>query len=206
MTDNAAIVDYPAAGPNPEAAIRRRSSRAAAAAALAKPGTDRASPVVPAAAAAVNSTSVGYAVAGTMPLGALTSFRGQSVDASTVVMRYTRTGDANLDGVVNNDDVTVVGTQYAPGFAKPRWDLGDFDYNGFVDDDDVTLLGVYYNPGATPIPAPGVAAVPEPASLTLLALRALASSPRHDAATGKTAGQLPFYPSAAVAILPPLFG
>ena len=59
---------------------------------------------------------------------------------------YTRTGDANLDGVVNNDDVTIVGANYAPGFAKPRWALGDFDYNGFVDNDDVTLLGVYYNP------------------------------------------------------------
>ena len=61
-------------------------------------------------------------------------------------MRHTRIGDANLDGVVNNDDVTIVGANYAPGFAKPRWDLGDFDYNGFVDDDDVTLLGVVLRP------------------------------------------------------------
>jgi hypothetical protein len=82
-------------------------------------------------------------------------------------MRFTRTGDANLDGVVNNNDVTIVGANYAPGFAKPRWDLGDFDYNGFVDNDDVTLLGVYYNPSAPAIPALGAAAVPEPASLAL---------------------------------------
>ena len=81
-----------------------------------------------------------------------------------------RTGDANLDGIVNNDDVTIVGANYAPGTARPRWDLGDFDFNGFVDDDDITLLGVYYNPSATPIPAPGVAAVPEPASIVLFAL------------------------------------
>ena len=111
-----------------------------------------------------------------MPLGAITTFRGQTVDASTVVMRFTRTGDATLDGVVNNDDVTVVGANYAPGFAKPRWDLGDFDYNGFVDDDDVTLLGVYYNPAATPIPAPeggGVAAVPEPATWLMLTIGGL---------------------------------
>ena len=85
--------------------------------------------------------------------------------------------------------------------------MGDFDYNGFVDDDDVTLLGVYYNPGRYSHPLarrgrrPGTGE-PDPAC----ALRASASSPRHDAATGKTAGQLPFYPSAAVAILPPLFG
>jgi hypothetical protein len=84
--------------------------------------------------------SIGYAVNGQLPLGAYSEFRGQSVDASSVLMRFTRTGDANLDGVVNNNDVTIVGANYAPGFAKPRWDLGDFDYNGFVDNDDVTLL------------------------------------------------------------------
>ena len=67
-------------------------------------------------------------------------------------MRFTRTGDANLDGIVNNDDVTIVGANFAPGFAKPRWDLGDFDYNGFVDNDDVTLLGVFYNPGGPMVP------------------------------------------------------
>jgi hypothetical protein len=66
----------------------------------------------------------------------------------------------------------VAETGFAPGFTKPRWDLGDFDYNGFVDNDDVTLLGVYYNPSALPIPSPsegdGVAAVPEPATVVML--------------------------------------
>jgi hypothetical protein len=77
--------------------------------------------------------------------------------------------------VVNNDDVTVVGTFYAPGVPKPEWAKEDFDYNGFADD-DATLLGVFYNPAATPIPGPAtgdasggaVATVPEPASFSLL--------------------------------------
>jgi hypothetical protein len=110
------------------------------------------------------------------------TWNGQGITSSTaaaILMRFTRTGDANLDGVVNNNDVTIVGANYAPGFAKPRWDLGDFDYNGFVDNDDVTLLGVYYNPSAAPIPAPaateGVAAVPEPASWLMLTLGGLAA-------------------------------
>jgi hypothetical protein len=92
-------------------------------------------------------------------------------------MSYTRTGDANLDGVVNNDDVTIVGANYAPGFARPRWDLGDFDYNGFVDNDDVTLLGVYYNPDLVPCPGPfndsipaSFTAVPEPSTVSLFAI------------------------------------
>ena len=106
----------------------------------------------------------------------------------SVLIRYTRTADANLDGVVNDNDVTIVGANYAPGIAKPSWALGDFDYNGFVDDDDVTLLGVFYNPAATPIPAPAalapgsaggqsnVAVVPEPASPLFVMAAALTAS------------------------------
>jgi hypothetical protein len=108
-----------------------------------------------------------------------------------VLIAFTRTADANLDGVVNDDDVTVVGTFYAPGLSKPEWVKGDFDYNGFVDDDDVTLLGVFYNPSAPPLaaPVPGssdIAAVPEPGTLALvggIALVALlAMGHRHERA------------------------
>jgi hypothetical protein len=130
-------------------------------------------------AAAANATdpesrSVGYAENSAMPLGPLTTFRGQPVDATSVLMAFTRTGDANLDGVVNDDDVTIVGATYAPGVPQPSWALGDFDYNGFVDDDDVTLLGVFYDPSAAPllsggvVSGEGVAAVPEPSTLALL--------------------------------------
>ena len=174
VTDNAVIVDYPAAGPNPDAALCAQILAGRGGSGLGKTWNGQGITSTAAAAAPVNSMSVGYAVNGQLPLGAFPTFRGQTVDASTVLMRFTRTGDANLDGLVNNDDVTIVGANFAPGFAKPRWDLGDFDFNGFVDNDDITLLGVYYNPSATPIPAPGVAAVPEPASIVLFALACLA--------------------------------
>jgi hypothetical protein len=122
------------------------------------------------------SRSIGYAENAALPLGAYTEFHGQPVDTTSVLIAYTRTADANLDSVVNNDDVTVVGANYAPGVSKPHWALGDFDYNGFVDNDDVTLLGVFYNPSAPPLTAPAavaagnVAAVPEPESMLLAAL------------------------------------
>jgi hypothetical protein len=89
---------------------------------------------------------VGYAENGALPLGAYERFRGVAVDETAVLIAYTRTGDANLDGFVNDDDVTIVSATYAPGVPQPDWALGDFDYNGFVDDDDVTLLGAFYNP------------------------------------------------------------
>jgi hypothetical protein len=174
VTDNAMIVDYPAAGPSPEATIRSQILSGRGGGGLGKTWDGLGITSSKAAADPVNSFSVGYAVTGTMPLGAPPTFRGQPVDASTVLITYTRTGDANLDGVVDNNDVTIVGANYAPEFDKPRWDLGDFDYNGFVDNNDVTLLGVYYNP-VPPVPAPahsadgGIVAVPEPGTLALLA-------------------------------------
>jgi hypothetical protein len=71
-----------------------------------------------------------------------------------VLIAYTRTGDANLDGVVNDDDATILGASYAPGVANAVWALGDFEYNSRVDDDDATLLGVFFNPAAiAPPPA-----------------------------------------------------
>jgi hypothetical protein len=81
--------------------------------------------------------------------------------------------------VVNDDDVTILGAFYAPGVSNPNWALGDFDYNGFVDDDDVTLLGAFYDPSATPLVSggvasgEGVAAVPEPGAVVLLAAGSL---------------------------------
>jgi hypothetical protein len=88
--------------------------------------------------------SVGYAENFALPLGPYSNFRGVPVDQSSVLIAYTRTGDANLDGFVNDDDVTIVSATYAPGVPNPNWALGDFDYNGFIDDDDMTLLGAFY--------------------------------------------------------------
>ncbi|MEX2140974.1 MAG: lamin tail domain-containing protein [Pirellulales bacterium] len=98
------------------------------------------------------SRSIGYTENVTLPLGAYTTFRGVPVDMTSILIADTRTGDANLDGFVNDDDATVVGASYAPTTANAVWALGDFEYNGFVDDDDATLLGVFYNPAVNPPP------------------------------------------------------
>ena len=109
-------------------------------------------------------------------------------------MAFTRTADANLDGVVNDDDVTIVGASYGPGVAGASCAVGDFDFNGFVDDDDVTLLGVFYDPSAAPLIGPpaepaarGVAAVPEPATATLLG--AMLAACAMEAVRRRVAGQ-----------------
>jgi T5SS/PEP-CTERM-associated repeat protein len=180
LNDNAAIVNY--AGTSPAATVRAQILAGRGGAGLGANWSGQG--ITSSAAATANATdaesrSVGFAENATMPLGALTTFRGRPVDDTSILMAFTRTGDANLDGAVNDDDVTIVGATYAPSVSQPLWALGDFDYNGFVDDDDVTLLGAFYDPSAAPLIGPpaepganasarGVAAVPEPGSLLLL--------------------------------------
>ena len=115
------------------------------------------------------------------------------VGASSILIKYTRGADATLDGLVDNNDVTIVGGE----FNNPnsgQWFLGDFDYSGACDNNDVTALGGLFNPGAPPYsPAQlsaqfGIAfaqafaagqamdlsaAVPEPASIGMLGLGGL---------------------------------
>jgi hypothetical protein len=189
LNEHAAIIEYP--GTSSAATVRNQilAGRGGPGFGAAWSGKGITSSAAAAAVAAEpESRSIGFAENATMPLGPYTTFRGQPVDSTAVLIAFTRTADANLDGIVNDDDVTIVGATYAPGSAQPSWALGDFDYNGFVDDDDVTLLGAFYDPSAPPLAAPGVSstsavtAVPEPSTLvllgTMLALGAIAISRR----------------------------
>jgi hypothetical protein len=175
LTDNAAVIDY--SGASPVATVRQQILSGRGVAGFGSTWTGNG--ITSSTAATINATdfesrSVAYAENGTLPLGAYTNFRGQPVDDTSILMAYTRTGDTNLDGVVDDLDVTILGALYAPGAPQAEWALGDLDYNGFVDDDDVTLLGVFYDPTAEPLLAPvtsapgAVAAVPEPSGIVLL--------------------------------------
>lgn len=131
-----------------------------------------------AAAASPGSHGIGYA-----PGSVIASpIAGVTVDASSVVARYTRLGDANLDGAVNFYDLTSLAAVYG---GAGEWFNGDFDYNGAVDFFDLTALAANYGaalpgeaiPGATPgfsaDLAAAFASVPEPGALGLIGLAAL---------------------------------
>jgi hypothetical protein len=155
ITDNAVIIDY--TGPSPVADIRQHvlSGRGGPGFGASWNGTGiTSSTAADANAIEPESRQVAYAENAVLPLGAYTTFRGRAVDGTTILIAYTRTADANLDGVVNDDDVTIVSATYAPDVPNALWSLGDFDYSGFVDDDDVTLLGAFYDRSAKPLAAP----------------------------------------------------
>jgi hypothetical protein len=162
INDNALVLDY--TGASPEATIRAKIIEGRGGVGIGN-GNWNGTGITSGAAAAANATdpesrSIGYADNSTLPLGAYTTFRGQPVDATSVLIAFTRTGDANLDSLVNDDDATILGAFYPS--ASATWATADFDYTQTVDDNDATLLGAFYDPSATPFPA----AAPQLVSVT----------------------------------------
>ena len=77
-------------------------------------------------------------------------------------------GDANGDGAVDVGDLGILGENY--GQSGMDWAHGDFNGDGSVDVGDLGILGANYGWPA----GGGAATVPEPATLSLLALGGLA--------------------------------
>jgi fibronectin-binding autotransporter adhesin len=112
------------------------------------------------------------------------SFDGQAVVPGDVEIKYTYYGDADLSGHVDGTDYSMIDTGFGGGGTG--WQYGDFNYDGHIDGSDYSLIDNTFNQQsvagfasqvATPtseIAAGGASsAVPEPASLGLLAIGAL---------------------------------
>ena len=74
------------------------------------------------------------------------------MSSSSILIKFTRGADADLDGVVGNADVTILGGKFG-AVGTGEWYYGDFDYSGSCDNADVTALGGLFNPGAPPLSA-----------------------------------------------------
>jgi Dockerin type I domain/PEP-CTERM motif len=140
-------------------------------------------------AAAHNNTAVGIELNDNGSGGTLFStFEGQTVTNTDILIAYTYFGDANLDGVVNSADYLQIDNGFnSRNAAIPLtgWRNGDFNYDGVINGDDYTLLDNAFNTqgsvvlNATPaaplaVNTSQIAAVPEPATLTLLGFGAAA--------------------------------
>jgi len=98
--------------------------------------------------------AIGYAEAGSL---GTTSFSGQTVDATSLLLRLTNLGDANLDRIVDSSDFNRFVAGY--GSIDARWDTGDFNYDGKVDTADFNLLAGSFGSSAS---LPVGTVVPEP--------------------------------------------
>ncbi|HEY7090323.1 MAG TPA: PEP-CTERM sorting domain-containing protein [Tepidisphaeraceae bacterium] len=140
--------------------------------------------------AATPLTGVGYGEASAV-LGIsgtqLGAFSGEAVDATAVLVRWTRVGDADLDGDADGVDIGTWATNFTGelgGTGTKLWTQGDWDYDGDADGVDAGLWAQAFTgelggaglgslviddpniaPGAAAIlRGMGVTVVPEPAA------------------------------------------
>jgi hypothetical protein len=133
-------------------------------------------------AASLSGYALGYAEASDA-LGlsgtSTTNWLGQTVDGTSLLVRYTKAGDATLDGSVDFNDLVKVAQHYNDVSGNRTWFEGDLNYDGNVDFNDLVLLAQTYNTAlpAGPVPAAvsadwamALASVPEPGSLGAIGL------------------------------------
>lgn len=134
LSDGRLIIDY--AVTPPLASIRNQITTGRAGGAWNGQGINSS------AAAANSRLAIGSGVSSVV--GA-TSFAGEAVDSTTLLVATTLKGDTNLNFSVNFDDLLVLAQNY--GLTSRIWTQGDFDYNGSVNFDD--LLGLAQNYGSS---------------------------------------------------------
>ncbi len=151
VTNNAVTVDYD--GISPLADLRALIQSAFAAGAWTGDGVKT----------TLGTTfGVGYAEASS--LSVVPGLFG-STDSSTVVMRGTLYGDANLSGSVSLDDFTALAANFG---LSGNWINGDFNYDGLIDLNDFTPLAANFG---LSVSADGArSAVPEPGAIALGAM------------------------------------
>jgi hypothetical protein len=101
-----------------------------------------------AAGSATYKTGVGFAenVTGGSDGLALTTFEGQSVDSTTVLIKYTYYGDCNLSGQVGLPDFNRVAGNF--GQSPRRWVHGDFNFDNAINLTDFNSLAANFGQGA----------------------------------------------------------
>jgi hypothetical protein len=115
----------------------------------------------------VFTEAIGYAENSDLFFGSFSTFDGQTVDSSSILIRYTRGADANLDGTVDGTDLGLLSNNYgSPG----GWYQADFNYDGNVDGSDLDELASTYDWTAPPLtPGPSDARPLVPMGDTLAA-------------------------------------
>lgn len=175
LTDNDAIIDY--TGPSPINQLRGQIATGRAAGAWNGAGINTSV----AAANPAAGYAIGYGEASDL---GLTTFDGQSVDSTAVLLKFTYGGDANLDGFVDVSDLGRLATGWQ---TSQSWIGGDFNYDGFVDVGDLGILATNWQKGvgAPLVPAARTVAA-KTATTTMTRASVFSTTPVTSSATTKS--------------------
>jgi hypothetical protein len=138
LTDNPLILDY-TAGTSPASSLRSALHSARATGDWSGRGLTSAN----ATADPTHTTALAYAEASTLLSltgTATTTWSGQPVDPTSLLVKLTPYGDANLNGKVDPDDYALLDRSFAQHLPDAHWTDGDFNYDGAVDDSDYLLI------------------------------------------------------------------
>lgn len=125
-------------------------------------------------AAGTPGQGVGYGEASAVFTTFPATYFGQTIDNTTLLLTFTRYGDANLDRVVGLDDFNRLAANF--GLPNRTWTQADFNYDALCNLADFNLLAGNFGLGAAPSgPTPQdwaalSAVVPEPSGAALAAL------------------------------------
>jgi T5SS/PEP-CTERM-associated repeat protein len=181
LTNNDLIIDYDLASPLLNVADQIRSAY--------NGGAWNGAGGITSSSANANTFGLGYAESSSVFSTFPATFSGQTVDDTAVLIKFTRYGDANLDGNVNLSDFNELASNF--GQVNRFWRQGDFNYDNTVNLQDFNRLAGNFgqSAGAEVTPqdwADLAAAVPEPAmglaalAATTLVLRRRCRAPRDE--------------------------
>ena len=132
ITNNALILDYTGASPLPTTVLPLLTSGYAG-------GAWTGAGITSSTAAATAGHAVGYGEASAVFSTFPATFAGQSVDNTTVLLRYTRYGDANLDQQVNLQDFNRLAGNFGTS-GTALWTQGNFNFDNQVNLQDFNRL------------------------------------------------------------------
>jgi hypothetical protein len=76
-------------------------------------------------------------------------WNNQVVDASSVIIKYTYSGDANLDGFISGDDYSAI--DFNAGTSASGYANGDFNFDGIISGDDYSTIDFNYAAQGLPL-------------------------------------------------------
>ncbi|HZZ41697.1 MAG TPA: family 16 glycosylhydrolase [Tepidisphaeraceae bacterium] len=135
LTNNTLAIDYTGASPASTIRIRLAQARTSAGNWLGTAGITSST----AAHDPNQITAIGYIESSQLPPQSASLLNnGTTPDSTTLFLKYTYYGDANLDGTINADDYALLDRGFRQHLTG--WSNGDFNYDNTIDSNDYLLL------------------------------------------------------------------